>query len=155
MAMRCPSCGIPLDAERFGAVEIVNRCGQCDGDYVEVGALQRLLSAHAAPASARAGYVPPSPFLDPVRYKNCPGCGEQMQRRNFHESSRVIVDVCARHGVWFDRGELAKILEFARTGALAEADRRNAEREATKKRIDAIDKDFDAVLPRRMPGRLG
>jgi Zn-finger nucleic acid-binding protein len=78
-----------------------------------------------------------------------------MLRRNFRESSGIVVDVCAAHGVWFDDGELAKILEFARTGALAEADRRIAERAATRKRIDAFDAGLSAVLEIQLFPGLG
>ncbi|HEX4341027.1 MAG TPA: zf-TFIIB domain-containing protein [Polyangiaceae bacterium] len=57
------------------------------------------------PGARRTGYARPSPFSDPVRYLKCPACGEAMQRKNFRESSGIIVDVCPYHGVWFDRGE--------------------------------------------------
>jgi Zn-finger nucleic acid-binding protein len=45
-------------------------------------------------------------------------CGELMVRRNFGETSGVVVDVCSPHGVWLDRGELGQLLEFCATGEL-------------------------------------
>jgi Zn-finger nucleic acid-binding protein len=30
----------------------------------------------------------------------------------------VIIDVCKKHGIWFDRDELSKIIEFIRDGGL-------------------------------------
>jgi Zn-finger nucleic acid-binding protein len=71
-----------------------------------------------------------------------------MLRRNFRESSGVIVDVCSAHGVWFDRGELATIIEFAKTGAMAKAERDVVERAETRKRLDAWGDDLRGVGPR-------
>ncbi len=34
----------------------------------------------------------------------------EVLRRNFRESSGIVVDVCAPHGVWLDRGELASLI---------------------------------------------
>jgi len=82
-----------------------------------------------------------------VRYRKCPSCGEPMLRRNFHGSSGVVVDVCGPHGIWLDRGELATLIEFASTGAMAKADRHSAERADVRKRLDAFADDLRAVGP--------
>jgi Zn-finger nucleic acid-binding protein len=44
-----------------------------------------------------------------------------MNRSNFARSSCVIVDLCKEHGVWFDIGELPKVVEFIEKGGLARA----------------------------------
>jgi Zn-finger nucleic acid-binding protein len=72
---------------------------------------------------------------------------EPMLRQNFRESSGVVVDVCAAHGIWLDRGELATLIEFASTGAMAEAERRIGERADARKRLDAFGDDLRAVGP--------
>jgi Zn-finger nucleic acid-binding protein len=41
-----------------------------------------------------------------------------MNRNNFASSSGVIVDICKRHGIWFDAEELPRIIEFIRKGGL-------------------------------------
>jgi len=70
-----------------------------------------------------------------VHYVACPVCGSMMNRRNFGGGSGVIVDVCARHGTWFDAGELPRVLSFVESGGLTRArardaaDRESAERE--------------------------
>ena len=71
-----------------------------------------------------------------------------MLRRNFRESSGVVVDVCAAHGVWLDQGELASLMEFAASGAMAEAERRSGERGDARKRLDAWSEDLRALGPR-------
>jgi hypothetical protein len=44
-----------------------------------------------------------------------------MNRQNFGGMSGVIVDICSKHGVWFDSGELPRVLEFVENGGLARA----------------------------------
>jgi Zn-finger nucleic acid-binding protein len=78
-----------------------------------------------------------------------------MLRKNFHETSGIVVDACAAHGIWFDRGELAMALRFAATGAMAEADRHMVERAAARKRLDAFARDLRAVGPRHYIGGIG
>ena len=36
-----------------------------------------------------------------------------MSRKNFGGRSAILVDVCAPHGVWLDRGELDALIAFA------------------------------------------
>ena len=70
----------------------------------------------AMQAAARA------PLVDVrVHYVACPICASLMARQNFGRKSHVIVDVCSRHGVWFDAGELPRVLAFVRSGGLARA----------------------------------
>ncbi len=59
-----------------------------------------------------------------------------MLRQNFRERSGIVVDVCAGHGVWFDRREFAKLIEFAATGALAKAERDIADQADARKRLE-------------------
>jgi len=47
--------------------------------------------------------------------------GELMNRVNFAHCSHVIVNVCAKHGTWFDRDELRRMVEFIRAGGLENA----------------------------------
>ena len=68
-----------------------------------------------------------------VRYVPCPECGELMNRINFARCSGVIVDVCKRHGTWFQREELRRIVEFIRAGGL-DVSRAKEKRELEEKR---------------------
>ena len=51
-----------------------------------------------------------------------------MNRKNFADTSGVIVDVCKAHGLWFDRDELGRIIQFVTKGGLDESRRRELER---------------------------
>jgi hypothetical protein len=44
-----------------------------------------------------------------------------MNRINFAHTSGVIVDVCTKHGTWFDADELRRVLEFITAGGLEAA----------------------------------
>ncbi len=61
--------------------------------------------------TARASHPP-----DPIRYLPCPLCHTSMNRVNFGRVSGVIVDVCRKHGTWFDVGELTRVVAFVGSG---------------------------------------
>jgi Zn-finger nucleic acid-binding protein len=52
-----------------------------------------------------------------------------MNRKNFGGASGVIVDVCARHGTWFDAGELPQVLTFVKSGGLVRERAREQQRQ--------------------------
>lgn len=94
----------------------VHACGGCGGLFVGARAWcmflerpelalaieQRLPKRGAAPAAL-------------IPLVTCASCGAQMERGRFAASSRVVVDVCARHGVWLDEGELSRVADYARS----------------------------------------
>ena len=51
-----------------------------------------------------------------------------MNRKNFANTSGVIIDTCRAHGVWFDRDELGRIVQFVMRGGLETARRQELER---------------------------
>jgi Zn-finger nucleic acid-binding protein len=70
-----------------------------------------------------------------------------MLRKNFRETSGIIVDVCSAHGFWFDRGELGMVFEFVATGAFAKAEREGARRAEDRRRLDGFLKDLRKAGP--------
>ena len=42
-----------------------------------------------------------------------------MNRQNYGRRSGVIVDVCSKHGIWFDAHELDRVVGWVREGGLA------------------------------------
>ena len=123
----CPDCHAAMSVLDCGP-GAVHDCGRCGGQFVEVGALRELLERH----TIDAGVSPPRAVMraagvSPVRYVACPVCRALMNRRNFGHASGVIVDVCAKHGTWFDRGELPRVLAFVESGGLAHVHEREAQ----------------------------
>lgn len=127
----CPRCREPLQALRLGATT-ARECAACGGLWLDPVSLQRLSDGREAQAgvvsvlASRLPTVAVPPGV--VRYVPCPQCGRLMNRKNFAQSSGVVLDVCADHGVWLDRGELERVLGFVSGGGLTRARARERER---------------------------
>jgi Zn-finger nucleic acid-binding protein len=128
--LECSICHIAMSAFDCGPGAL-HDCARCGAQFVEHAALRDLLERHdsfdipIARPSAAVGRPP-----GPVRYLACPVCHAMMNRNNFGAGSGVVVDVCAKHGTWFDPGELPHVLAFVESGGLAKMRRRNAEQAA-------------------------
>ena len=122
LGSKCPRCANQeLDAFSNGDGVIFD-CGHCGGQFVSAEVLHAMVSRHEkanidAPHRYRAG----NPYNEPVKYIRCPFCGDLMLRHNFGKVSGIIVDGCAKHGTWFDVGELARILAFVSDGGMQRA----------------------------------
>lgn len=128
--LKCPRCREEMQALRLGATA-VRECAACGGLWLEPEQLQQLANAREAQAEVMnvlTTRMPTVTVMDTVRYVPCPTCGKLMNRSNFAHSSGVVLDVCKAHGVWLDRGELQRVLEFIGAGGLAAARRRDEER---------------------------
>jgi Zn-finger nucleic acid-binding protein len=120
-----------MQALRLGDTT-ARECAACGGLWLDPHSLQCLSDAREARAEivsvlgARVPTVATPP--DVVRYVPCPQCGRLMNRKNFAQSSGVVLDVCATHGIWLDRGELERVLGFVSGGGLARARAREQQR---------------------------
>jgi Zn-finger nucleic acid-binding protein len=125
----CPRCDKPLSTLQGSptgtglATLPMHECTSCGGIFVSQEILDTIVArgtpAPHSPTHPRVG--PPVPVehaVDVVRYVKCPLCHDLMNRVNFGKRSGVIVDVCKTHGVWFDRGELTRVIEFVAKGGL-------------------------------------
>jgi Zn-finger nucleic acid-binding protein len=118
----CPVCdgGQMLTHRQLDHVPLLE-CNQCGGiwlDRVSFGALAQRVSRQAQ----RDGFAKPrgtprdvAPQPGPT-YRRCVECNTIMQRKNYGTKSGVIVDICARHGTWFDALELDAVLAWLRAG---------------------------------------
>ncbi len=150
--LSCPACGkaSSLSHRQVGGVSLME-CQRCAGFWLAANVLEDLVdkASHgvavgdfrlrAPPATAEGGVV--AAQTGP-RYRQCPVCGAMMNRVNYARRSGVIIDVCQKHGVWFDADELSRILVWVREGGKAEADRQMAHDAAHQERLDAIAKQF-------------
>jgi Zn-finger nucleic acid-binding protein len=110
----CPRCGDqPLFPRELNGV-LLQSCGICGGtwlDNVSAAALLRAVPADVLELTRRVlhnAQVAPK-FSEPVL---CPVCRKPAARREF-PAVRVKLDICARHGTWFDLGELVRIMKAA------------------------------------------
>ena len=119
----CPRCRITLRSLKIGSV-LIRECERCGGFWSSVNTFEEICASREK-QSAMLGFMdsyahsnakPPA-----ISYVPCPDCGQLMNRSNYARSSGVIVDMCKRHGVWFDAGELPRIIEFIDRGGLDRA----------------------------------
>jgi Zn-finger nucleic acid-binding protein len=130
-ALPCPRCKEDLHAIGLGSTA-VHECSACGGLWVDPESLQKLCNArdeHAAVVSALAARVPTAQVApDTVKYVPCPKCKKFMNRVNFAKTSGVVMDVCKADGVWLDRGELQRVIDFVEHGGLEASRARERER---------------------------
>jgi Zn-finger nucleic acid-binding protein len=84
-------------------------------------------------------------------YRRCPDCSELMNRTNYSRRSGVIVDICPGHGIWFDHGELARILRWIRDGNWTRSKRQqileDAEMTAARKAAASLPRGTGSMSP--------
>lgn len=118
----CPRCHEPLVAFELEGVEI-DRCVVCGGTWLDAGELEWI--------AERAG-VDPGPISQALRDPKrggkrtdakCPRCRHRMQQMMVGQEPAVELDRCRHeHGLWFDEGEMEKVIaSFAQgeAGAVA------------------------------------
>ena len=122
-AGECPRCKRKLESLMIDSTH-VRECTKCGGFWTNVPTFESIC-ADKERQSAVLGFISSRPVetrdQPPVSYVPCPDCKQLMNRSNFARSSGVIIDLCKQHGVWFDSGELPRIIEFIDQGGLARA----------------------------------
>ena len=140
----CPrGCG-PLST-----VADVYECVICGGIFLTHQALATLVERHR---TGDASIQPKPPAPDHVMYIPCPTCNVRMNRTVFGRSSGVIVDVCRRHGTWFDARELTASLAFVERGGLELVAKREAERKAEEARNHEVERRVRELEAASLPG---
>lgn len=108
--MFCPACQSTLIVLELHEVE-VDYCTECQGIWLDAGELELLLGS-----SSQAGE-----FLESFQNCNtgvekkrkCPICRKKMEKIDYTQGESPILDRCKKgHGLWFDAGELEKILKL-------------------------------------------
>jgi Zn-finger nucleic acid-binding protein len=119
----CPDCQKPLRSFK-ASIGLLQACEGCGAQMVSNDLLRALVEEREALGRAVATLAEAprgNPLDSAVRYRGCPICRDMMNRKNFGGTSGIIVDVCAKHGTFFDAGELPRVLVFVRRGGLAKA----------------------------------
>jgi Zn-finger nucleic acid-binding protein len=133
----CPRCEVPLTGKLIGVFSVLG-CTKCTGLFVphETFAMMQEQRDHVIFT------VDPIPrgeiYEDTVRYVRCPICRNMMNRTNFARISGVIIDTCRGHGIWFDAGELEKLMDFIARGGLGKAKELELQRIKDEEKIMAL-----------------
>jgi Zn-finger nucleic acid-binding protein len=132
----CPFCGGQRAAEKFHETPVCPRCNstltlytyrdntldicpECLGLWLDISEFNRLTSERDVYSDDSIPYeFQREPFPEENGYLPCARCGKLMVRKNFQAISGVLIDICGRHGVWLDAGELDQIRCFIANGGL-------------------------------------
>jgi len=142
-ATPCPACGPPrrLASRTLGEEGLaLSECRRCGGLWIG-GEVFRVLEERARRDET---FWKGADLPDPsdrgqgagAFYRPCPSCATRMHRRNYGRRSGVILDVCPRHGLWFDHGELARILAWIRSGSLSRSEELDREESVQTARLE-------------------
>ena len=160
----CPACAGDrylvsrrLNEQRVSVLE----CGACGGFWLgnEVFQLLEERSQKSATTGTtlshqehRGGLHQPD---DPHGrfYRACPICHTLMHRRNYGRRSGILVDTCKQHGIWFDLGELDKILRWIKLGGLNQARRWAAESARQQDQTDRLMQRIESARSPQPPSR--
>jgi Zn-finger nucleic acid-binding protein len=117
----CPRCHSNLTVADVGNQKVLE-CDRCGGLWLDTQSFERICAntenQSAVLGSAHVKAIDSETLAAKISYVPCPDCSQLMNRINFAHCSGVIIDVCKKHGVWFDRDELSRIVEFIHSGGL-------------------------------------
>ena len=131
----CPRCDGKLFHVQLEGYAM-DQCGSCGGLWVDRGTVDAIVRdrPQAVETGVRLDLADGSAAQGTITgqfrgraYLPCPTCKNLMTPRNYARSSGIIIDVCKDHGIWFDAGELNRILEFVAKGGLVQARKKEAE----------------------------
>jgi len=109
--LNCPVCKEPMIVLELEQVEI-DHCLSCEGIWLDAGELELLVQDEDAGKAFLASFTAAGPVAEKVR--RCPICLKKMEKVNYADDPPIVIDRCRReHGLWFDKGELNRILELA------------------------------------------
>jgi Zn-finger nucleic acid-binding protein len=133
---KCPRCRIEMRIVSIGNSKVLE-CAKCLGLWLDTQSFEKLCADKEQQSAVlgNASLADRSIQQTKVNYVPCPECSQLMNRANFARCSGVIIDLCKQHGIWFDRNELSRIVEFIRSGGLekSRAKEKNALEEERRK----------------------
>jgi Zn-finger nucleic acid-binding protein len=110
--MICPVCKYAMIVVEYHNIEL-DYCHSCKGVWFDSGELELLLKSQ--------GLEEPQAFFDSIftsqeaasseEKRKCPICGRKMKKIAIGGQPEILIDVCRdKHGLWFDRGEVAQLV---------------------------------------------
>jgi len=149
--LACPNCDVQMSQKTINDL-YVTECPKCSGLWLDAATFEKICADREEQSAVLGNLLGPDPLVsvDPnPRYRPCPRCGQLMNRLNFARASGVIIDICKPHGVWFDRDELRRIIEFIRAGGIDRA------REKQKEQLDEARRALESAQISRTSGDIG
>ena len=109
--MICPVCNESMIVLELNEIEI-DYCPSCKGIWLDGGELELLIEDENERKRIMSSFK-----LEPnsveKKYK-CPICKKKMDKVYVGEHQEVLIDKCpANDGLWFDKGELKRVIELS------------------------------------------
>lgn len=109
--MKCPVDKSVMMVVEHRRIEL-DYCHKCHGVWLDTGELELLISV----LQAEGANLHPNELLTPEKAeikdrRRCPICGQKMEKVRTGREHKVLIDRCPiGHGLWFDAGELQRVL---------------------------------------------
>jgi len=108
--MLCPVCKESMVVLELNEIEI-DFCASCSGIWLDAGELELMFDTDAQRQKLFDSFHE-DPNNPEKKYK-CPFCNKKMVKVNVGDEKEILIDKCRKdHGLWFDKGELKKVIEF-------------------------------------------
>ncbi len=117
----CPRCDSALRTRHCKNTSFIE-CSHCRGIWLSPNSFSKMVKNAEESKIALQDFSAQqenSPFASETpefKYLSCLVCDDKMVPRSLGAKSRVIVDVCGKHGLWFDHKELERSLAYLRAG---------------------------------------
>ncbi len=109
--MDCPVCKNAMITLELDDVEI-DFCCDCNGIWLDSGEIELLIADKQQVRKLIDSFKIEKNIIEKLR--KCPICLKKMQKISVSQSETpLLIDKCTQnHGLWFDKGELKKIISI-------------------------------------------
>jgi Zn-finger nucleic acid-binding protein len=111
--MICPVCRHAMIVVEYSNIEL-DYCHSCKGVWFDSGELELLLKSQGLeePKAFFEGIFNSQEAASSEKKRKCPICGRKMKKTAIGGQPEILIDVCRdKHGLWFDRGEVAQLIK--------------------------------------------
>ncbi len=89
----------------------IDHCISCGGIWLDSGELEAMLEDPEEVKAMLAQFA--AGCTVELGKRKCPICGKRMEIVAANKEGNLLIDRCrSHHGIWFDRGELNKVLDL-------------------------------------------
>ena len=110
--MICPVCKSAMIVVEYHSIEL-DYCSNCKGVWFDSGELELLLKSQGLEKSKTFfdGIFNSQETVSSEKKRKCPICGRRMKKTALGEQPEILIDVCRdQHGLWFDGGEVTRLI---------------------------------------------
>lgn len=105
--MRCPACREEMIVIEYKDIEL-DVCTSCKGVWFDAEELELLLGSMQLPVEELVRKLGETSSEE---VRKCPACRKKMEKVLVGPGKGEVIDRCKRgHGLWFDGGELDKVI---------------------------------------------